>query len=228
MITITNNYFENALRIEENSFCHVVIENPSLYRRFLSDLDKSISDEEDCFGVKDDGKESALSSIAFLVKHPLFIDIDEKKLSTVIQKDIASQMNEEGIQGFKELLNQIENWITSISLEYDVPVSYNSSLSPAALLKAFSVSSSKYENGFVEEFIYQIKKVAMTYGKKLFIVLNAQDVFCPQELETIFQELMRHGIYLLLCSGRSPMSFAKSERIILLDKDLAELHLHVN
>lgn len=226
MISIMNNFFEETLKIGNDFFYHIVIENPGIYRNFVRQLNDSISNSESFFEVKENGNRVELSSIAVLVKNPLFMDIDEKKLSTTIQKNIASQINDEEIQAFKRILGDINEWITTVSIGYDVPISFNTNLSPAAFLKAFSVSSSECNADFVELFIHQIKKLAMTLNKKLFIVLNARDSFWPDEMEMIFHELNRHDIHILFCSGHSSNSFSDSEKVILIDKDLAELHLH--
>lgn len=65
----------------------------------------------------------------------------------------------------------------------------------------------------------------MVFNKKLFIVLNAQDAFWLNEMETVFQKLNRHDISVTFCSAHCSKDFSESERVILVDKDLAELHL---
>lgn len=228
MIYISHPLFEKRLSIGKDYFYHIVIENCVAYRNFLTELEKQVLGLSESFGVKEKEKNVELSKIAVFVKTPLFWEIDEKKVSTTVQKDIASKLSENDIQRYRNILDEINEWINSIGVDYDVPVTCDTDIPVASFLKTFSVTSSSQTNDYVELFVNQVKKVAMVLRKKLFFVMNAHDIFDSGEIETIFQELNRHEISILFLSAHAPKRFSSSEKIILIDNDLAELHLHTD
>ncbi len=226
MRKIFSRYFDETLELNSDGFYHIVIEKKKTYREFLLELMDQINGEGECLVLKNNDKEIELSKSAILIKNPVFWEIDEKKVSTLVQKDIVMSLCEERISEYKKLLADINRWINAICLDYSLPISYDAELSVSSFLKAFSVSSPSQSEGFLEQFISNIKRMASIFKKDLFFVVNAYDVFDEKEIETIFQEMKRNEINVIFVSAHKPNSYSSSEKMIYIDCDLAELHLH--
>ena len=226
MMKIFSRYFEETLELGSNHFYHLVIERPKTYRKFLLELMDQINDDGECLILKNGEKEIDLAKAAILIKNPVFWEIDEKKVSTVVQKDIVANLGEERIAEYNNLLADINRWIDSICLDYSLPISYEAELPVSSFLKAFSVSSSSTSEDFLEQFIADIIRMSSVFKKNVFFAVNAHDVFDENEIETIFQELKMNEINILFVSAHKPNAYSASEKMILIDSDLAELHLH--
>lgn len=226
MKKIFSHYFDEVLNLDCSGFYHLVIERPKTYRKLLLELMDQINGEGECLVLKDGDKEMDLGKSAILIKNPVFWEIDEKKVSTIVQKDIVASLGEERIAEYNELLADINRWVNSICLDYSLPISYETDLPVSSFLKAFSVSSSSTNENFLEQFIADIVRMSSVFKKDLFFAINAYDVFDETEIETIFKELKSHEISVVFISAHKPIAFSPSEKTILIDSDLAELHLH--
>ncbi len=226
MKKLFSRYFEETLLLSGDHFYHLVIERQKTYREFLLSLSRQIEEVGDCLTIKECDKEIELAKCAVLVKNPVFWEVDEKKVSTIVQKDIVNSLSEERTAEYKSLLSDINRWINSICLDYSLPISYEADLSLQSFLKAFSVSSSFSKEDFLEQFIFDIQRISTIFKKDLFFIINAYDVFDEKEVETIFQEMKRNEINVIFISAHKPKEYSTSEKTILIDFDLAELHLH--
>ncbi len=226
MMKVFSRYFEETLELGSDRFFHVVIESPKVYRKFLLELMNQINGDGECLTLKNEDKEIDLAKAAALIKNPVFWEIDEKKVSNVVQKDIVASLGEERIAEYNNLLADIYRWMNSICLDYSLPISYETELPVSSFLKAFSVSSSTPNEDFLEQFVADIIRISSVFKKNVFFVVNAHDVFDENEIETIFQELKRNEISIVFVSAHKPGGYSASEKVVLIDSDLAELHLH--
>ena len=226
MMKVFSHYFEETLELGSDHFFHVVIESPKVYRKFLLELMNQINGDGECLTLKNGDKEIDLAKAAALIKNPVFWEIDEKKVSSVVQKDIVANLGEERIAEYNNLLADISRWMNSICLDYSLPISYEAELPVSSFLKAFSVSSSSSNEDFLEQFIADIIRISSVFKKNVFFVANARDVFDESEIETIFQELKRNEISIVFVSAHKTSGYSASEKMVLIDSDLAELHLH--
>ncbi|MFA6861424.1 MAG: type II-A CRISPR-associated protein Csn2 [Bacilli bacterium] len=211
--------------LSKTEFFNLVIESPIFYRQYLQGLKNQLDNKDPFLLEYENDKEIELSSDAFLVSNPLEITIDEKKMNTAIQKEIAGKITISQKEDFEKLQKEINDYIESISLDYPLPVSFDMDFSLLTLLKSISLQTSDDFPNFLEYLINQIKKISFVLKYKTFFIVNLHDYLSNEEMISFIKEMDSLEIGCVLLSSHLPLSKLPNEYIIRIDNDLAELHI---
>lgn len=213
--------------LSKNKHFNLVIENPLFFREFLNGLTNQIDNDDPFFLFYKDDKEDSLKKHGFLVLNPMKIEIDDKKINGLIQKDIASKVGEDKKVEFEELINRINEYLKSITYDYPVPVTFDMDLSLASFLKAISASAVSEYDSFLEYLINQVKKISFILKSDVFFFLNLHDYLSENEFHQFEEEMSKLEVDYVLISSHKPLVKPDDEFVIEIDRDLCELHIDV-
>lgn len=226
MITIKNNLFERPIQLDESFLLSIVIENKKDFRNFLLALKSQLSDDNGLFQMYVDGIEKPFNKNVYLVTDPLFFDIDDKKSSTIVQKGILSSLSDEQKESFNSILCLMEKWLNETTLNAEFKVEYNNDINISDILKMFSVKFSKTSDNIIEFFIKNIIITSIISKTKIFFVTNLSHFFNNDELEIIYKELLMNDIHLILLESDYEFDKVVFKKTLIVDKDLAEIHIN--
>lgn len=222
---IKSNKFDKNLNLEDNEFYSIVIENPSFYRKFYYGLkDQLENGVEYLLYTNEKDKKATLQKDAMLIDNPMFIEIDEKKFNGLVQKNIANNQSPEEKERYQELLLAINNYVSSIIYDHSLPLSFDDEMSLSSFLKAINLSIANNSDGFIENFIFQLREMSCVFGYKIFFVMNLYDSFSTEEIENVYKELSLLDIKMINISSHLNKHAISNEFVIYIDEDLAELH----
>lgn len=216
---------EQAINLSGKEFYSIIIENQSFLRTFLYQLESDVNGVEDNFLYRDGEKELKLSKDAFIVWNPLKPEIDERKLDTIIQKDVAIHITPNQAEEYQLLLQKINEYINSLSYSYPIPLSFQSELTLQSFLKAMALSPSEEPENYLERLVFQIKKIAFGFGFKIFFFLNLHDFLSKSEMELFIKELRLLELSPIFILSHKSNYKIDSEYRILIDEDLCELNI---
>lgn len=225
MITLTHPRIETEIQLDREHLYEIVIESPVFLRKFLLSLERQICDDEPFLQAYEKGKPVLLSKKAVLVHSPLFFENDDKKITTAIQKDVISKIGDEAKTQFVDLMKKINEWLESVVINYDLPITYENDLEMSSFLKAFSLGSEEIRDSPVENVTSRIKRISLVGKRSIFFFLNARDFFTSEEIGFIFHELALSEVEMVLLSSHESGERMSFERKIIIDKDLAELNV---
>ena len=226
MISINNKLFDEPLTIDNETLLTVVIEDKKTYRYFLNSLKNQLLNDTEEFELYYDGQMKLFNKYVYLISDPLFFELDDKKTNSFIQKETVSSLTEEQIYNYKDIIRSINDWIKEATINLDFSVEYSEEMDIATFLKSFNLRISKSINKDVELFLKNIKILSFVTKAKIFFITNLHQFFDKNELEIILKELLLNDIRVV--SVESSLIFEKSSKdhFILIDKDLAELHIN--
>ena len=141
MKVLKHQYIDQDIELGNGSIYNLVIQNPQYLRRFLYSLEEQIDDGDDFFLLAEKGKQKDLSKEGFIIWNPLKIEVDQKKLDTIIQKDLAVHTTQSQKEEYQLLLQKINEYIESLSFSYSLPLTFQSELTLQNFLNAISFST---------------------------------------------------------------------------------------
>lgn len=226
MISINNKLFDEPLTIDNETLLTIVIEDKKTYRYFLNSLKNQLINDTEEFELYYDGQMKIFNKNIYLITDPLFFELDDKKTNSFIQKETVSSLTEDQIYSYKNIIQSINDWMKEVTINLDFSVEYSEEMDISTFLKSFNLRISKSVNKDVELFLKNIKILSFVTRTKIFFISNLHQFFNKNELEIIFKELLLNDIRIV--SLESSLIFEKSskDRFVLIDKDLAELHIN--
>lgn len=224
MMNVKFPYIEETLRLNPDFFYHIVIENPAEYRKVLAAIQNQIDNDEEYLLCYQDDKEVKVSKEFFLISDLMHVPLDEKKINTLIQKDIASSINVQQKEEFETLMNRIGDYLLSLNIQYPLPLSYDSDLTLASFLKAIGLSAETDYDSYLSYLIGEIKKISFAFRIQNFILVNLHDFLNEEELFQFHEEMNKLEIKFIILSSHKPIGKSDAEYLIEIDPDLCELH----
>lgn len=225
MIILKHKDIDKDIIFNKREIYNLVIEDPKYLRIFLNKLLIQINDGEEFFLPYNNDTLFSLKNISTIVYSPFLLNIDEKKATTLIQKNIANQLNYEQDEEYKILIQELNEFILDKIVDYPIKLEFNMDLPYANLLKTLSLSYSEEILDDVERFIQNIKVLNTVFGIKIFFLINLKDYFNLEEIQIIYKELKKLDIDFVLLSNNYKKEKLTEEYIVIIDKDLCEIHI---
>ena len=224
MMEIKHRLIEKKIQFDFETVYYLCIENIQFYRRLTYLCSNGIGNE-DTFMLFNNDEQLQADKTIFFIDNPLKIDFDEKKLNLTIQKDVANSIDVTENENFLILLNQISEYIESISYDYPLNISYDSEMTLPAFLKAFSLGYSVKTDDYLTTLVEKIKILSSVFKYKVFILLNLCDYLTEEEFLSFVEEMRKLEVYFFVLSSHLPIYKIDEEFIIRIDNDLCELHI---
>lgn len=225
MRVLTHKNIEQEFNLDDKYFYNLVIENPKFLREIISGLQDQLDNGTETFIYLNGMDELKLEKEGFLILNPYLIEMDEKKVDLLVQKDISGHQDSTEKDAYQSLLKKIKEYLDNLVYDYDLPLTYNDAPTLAAFLKSFSLSvNSEYES-FLEYILVQLKKIHRVFGYSFFFIYNLHDLLTDEELTQLMYEAKKEEITIFLLSSHRPLHLNSNEFIVEIDEDLAELHI---
>ena len=228
MIEIKHVLFDEPIVIDGTKLLNLVIEDKRIFRKFLIQLNNEIENDSEHFALYRDGKESSLSKNLFLIVNPLFLEIDEKKVNTIIQKDLVKTISDEQETQYNEIMSSLYKWLNDVKLNSDVAIEIDEEIPMNTIFKNFNLSLIGRNENDIEYFVERIKAVSKVFNTKYFVFVDLHFYFNKEEIDIIYSELLKHDIYFFVISSQKSNEILHYEKFIIIDNDLAEIHQNVD
>lgn len=216
---------EKEIEFNESTNYYLCIENPRFYREFISDVDTKSDDSDKKVFLEENNKRLKIEKNLFLIHDPLSTELDEKKLNASIQKDLATSVDSQENEKYLSLINEINDYIDSISYDYPLHLSYDSERGLSAFLKAFSIHYESNTNDILISRLENIKILSSVFNYKTIIIRNLADYLTQEELNMFFKECRKLETDILVLSSHLPNYDFDNKFIIRIDSELCEIHI---
>lgn len=225
MRVLKHEKIEKEIEFNESTNYYLCIENPRFYREFISDVDAESDDSDKKVFLEENNKLLKIEKNLFLIHDPLSTELDEKKLNASIQKDLAASVDSQENEKYLSLINEINDYIDSISYDYPLHLSYDSERGLSAFLKAFSIHYESNTNDILISRLENIKILSSVFNYKTIIIRNLADYLTQEELNMFFKECRKLETDILVLSSHLPNYDFDNKFIIRIDSELCEIHI---
>jgi len=216
---------DEKIYLSNNTLYNIVIENPHYLRTFVQKILNQIETGEEYLLCFDKLKEIDISKQMYLNTNPFTFEIDEKKASLAIQKDMVSKITHEQNEKYLILINEINDFISEIILDYPIALEYNSEISLSNLFKTISLTYVNNCESFLESMLLKIKVLYSIFHISIFIFLNIHDYLDTSEIDLLYREMIKLELTMILISSNAPKEKITEEYLVIIDKDLCEIHV---
>lgn len=223
---IVNENIETIIELNKECFYSLVLENQVYYREFLNKIVKQINEKEEFLLLYDKGEKLDFSKEVCFIESSFNMNIEEKKLSNYIQKDIVKNLKDIDKEKFNELVLKINEYLKEITFDYDINLNFNDNISINDFIKSYDIKADFDEENFLLTFINKVKSLRILINKNIFIFNNLHLYFTKEEIETIKDEMNKLEIYFINISSFN-LDLASNEKVIIIDKDLCEITLNI-
>ena len=210
---------EKSIEFNRERNYYLCIENPRFYRETIFDISK-IANDESLFLLYEDRKSLSLKKEIYFIRDPMDLMMDEKKLNTIIQKELSASLDAQEKERYLLLLNEIGDFISSISYDYPLRLTYDSEMPLVSFLKSFSLGYESQKEEPLVDLLSGIRILSSIFNYHVFIIQNLMDYLTNEEANLFFSEIRRLEVDVLVFSSHLPIYDFDDESIIRIDDDL--------
>ena len=153
------------------------------------------------------------------------LNLNERRLMTALHKEAGLLAHSEKLYiQTAQMKACLTDWLTSLELEMDYPITYDGEIEVSAVLKA---ANFQFDTGGIDlpgQLERYIQIVTDFSKMKLIIFVNLHSLLSSDELDQLYRSARYRKARLLLLESRLPLYEHADERRFVVDKDLCELY----
>ncbi len=218
MMCLVHSRSNIKLEIEEGKISILVIENPSIMREVLLELEVQLQGESGDFVLSADYEPVSIHKNLVLVKDPLAIDCNDKKILTKLYQNIADEEKVKYCIERDKFDEAYLEYLRELCLLSPLPLVYDQRLSLAELLKTAHVVIDHTIENYVESLWLYIKVMGDLLHIKVFAFVNLKCFLSNDELNLLYKQCYyEQKLLLLIESYDSP--YRTDEKKCIVDVD---------
>ena len=218
MMCLANFRSNIKVDIEEGKVSVLVIENPSIMRNILLELEAQLQGESGNFVLSADYEPVSIHKNLVLVKDPLNIDCNDKKILTKLYQNIADEEKMHNSTERDKFDVAYLEYLKELCLLSPLPLAYDERLSLAELLKIAHVVIDHAARNYVENLWLYIKVMGELLHIKVFAFVNLKCFLSNDELNLLYKQCFYEQKLLLLIESYD-LPFRTDEKKCIVDVD---------
>lgn len=218
MICLAHSKGNIKIDVEEGKTSVLVIENPIAMREFLFELEEQLQGEPGDFVLSADYEPISIGRNLVLVKDPLNVDCNEKKILMKLYQNIV---DEEKMQYHMERDNFDKaylEYLRELCLLSPLPLAYDERLSLGELLKCAHVIIDNTVGSYIDNLWNYISVMGELLHIKVFAFVNLKCFLSDEELDLLYKQCFYEQRMLLLIESHDTLS-RMDEKKYIVDSD---------
>lgn len=217
MRCVHSEYFLD-LQWKECETIHLVVENPSLMAKIVSELKRMAKGEEGTFIFSDEGKEMKFDKSIEMIVDPFSLDFNSRQ---IVSKLYSELLKSEDIFVLEraEINSKILCYLERIAagLAYDT-ISFDLNLDVTKLLKMYDVKINPECLSLVEELTEYIKIMSLLLKKRVIILVNIKSYLSFDDICQLKRMALYYNVNLVLIDNLEGQ-FQEDDIVYIIDKD---------
>lgn len=206
--------------IEEGFVSTIVIENQSVFSKFVNDIYNQIDGYDGDVVLSDNSKIIELRKKAELVTQFIPFEVNKKDLLTKMYADLKLKaVNEVNYQKTQELIGGIYNFLYEISEEMDNIVTMNLPDDISGLLKIFDLRIADDDMSLSEKIIEYMTAVNRYKGEKVFFFVNLRSYLTDNQTRELFENIVLEKMYAYFIENKE-YTRLENEKVVIVDEDM--------
>ena len=225
MMRLAHSSLHFVIPFEENQIPVLVVEEQALFRSLVQEVISQTQGEKGNFVLSDDWVPIPIDKNLLSVTDVFSLNLNERRLMTALHKEAGLLAHSEKLYiQTAQMKAYLTDWLTSLELEMDYPITYDEEIDITSLLKAINF---QFDTGGIElpgQLERYIQIVNEFSKMKLIIFVNLHSLLRLDELDQMYRSARYRKARLLLLESRLPLYEHADERRFVVDKDLCELY----
>ena len=213
---------ESVIKFNNGTFPSIVIENPSLFFRFIDDLHRQSCGDDGPVVLSVDEKPIPVSGNLDLLTDFFSFEINQKTLLNKILAKMEKQaVNQEFYERSQQVLGSIEKLIYDLAFQNDLELEPER-LSISSLLKSAGIQLKEDYPDLAEKLLVYMDLMNDNGFASVFVFVNLRSVLDDAALELFTESCCRKEHNILLIDNKVYKKLPREERL-LIDNDLCEI-----
>ena len=213
---------ESVVKFNNGTFPSLVIENPSLFFRFIDDLHRQSCGEDGPIVLSVDEKPISVSGNLDLITDFFSFEINQKTLLNKILAKMEKQaVNQEFYERSQQILGSIEKLIYDLAFQNDLELEPER-LSISSLLKSAGIQLKDDYPDLAEKLLVYMDLMNYNGLASVFVFVNLRSFLDDAALELFTESCCRKEHNILLIDNKVYKKLSREERL-LIDNDLCEI-----
>ena len=201
----------------------LVIENPLLYRDFVSGMMAQQNGMDGTFVLSCEDEIVDFHKNAEMITDVFCLDpCENKKIVNAIQRELAAIANHEIPHELAELHGRIHAILSNVIFSCGLDLTFDEINDISPIIKLYNVRPDTEGNSLLEMLLFYIELCEKYLKKKLFIILNLHACCSREELDCFFKDAVYHKYKILLLETHIE-DISKYEKVLIVDKDMCEI-----
>ena len=222
---LRTDYIENEIKIGTEDIAVIEIENKKYFYRLVSDL-YSISRGEKIDSIKfyDDSINEISNQSIQIINDYFNLDLEGKKVSSELQKNIISSIDEKAMQDLVSSYKKIYNSFNKVLHNIDLPLVMLQDFSPEVFIKALKVSIEKRDE-LLENLLLLIDINKILNLQQIIFFINLKQYLSLEELKELYKYAIYYCVPIVLIDSQTYGTTADYEKKLIIDENLDEFVL---
>ena len=213
---------ESVVKFDNGTFPALVIENPSLFFRFIDDLHHQSCGEDGPVVLSVDEKPIPVPGNLDLITDFFSFEINQKTLlNKILAKMETPAMNQEFYERSQQILGSIEKLIYDFAFQNDLEL-VPERLSISSLLKSAGIQLKEDYPDLAEKLLVYMDLMNDNGLASVFVFVNLRSFLDDAALELFTESCCRKEHNILLIDNKVNKKLSREERL-LIDNDLCEI-----
>lgn len=218
MMCLAHSGINIKVDIEEGKVSVLVIENPFIMREVLFELEAQLQGESGDFVLSIGYEPVSISKNLILVKDPLNIDCNDKKILAKLYQNIAAEEKLQYCMEKDKFDKAYLEYLRELCLLSPLPLIYDERLGLTELLKSAHVMIDHTTGNYVENLWHYIKVMGDLLHIKVFAFVNLKSFLSNEELDLLYKQCFyEQKLLILIESHDSP--FRTDEKKCIVDAE---------
>ena len=200
----------------------LVIENKSLFVRFVSDLFAQENGMDGKSVLSQNGKIINIGKCLEIHSQFVPFDINKKSLITRLCSKMENiALNGEEYEETMELMMQLERFFLGLACKLDGEIVFQK-LNISSIIKSIGVAFENECDNICEKLLNYMELVSNYEQEKLFVFVNLRSYVEDEMLYQLFDTILRKGYHVLMIDN-AEYEHLDNEKRIIIDSDLCEI-----
>ena len=225
MIIMSSQLFSFELKVKEEKFNTLVVENKVLFRRIIKSInDQILGDEGDDISSKDYTPIDFYGNVE-LILNPFNLDCNSKKTQSKISSELKKIIHNSSYENRINIITTEFNKIASdLVQEFSFPSITNNEIESSNILKLLSFQIEPRDELLSVIIDYCNTKI-LSEGIKVFVFVNLKTFLSIIEFETLLNQFIYDKIpAIFIESSIKNEELTSLENVFIIDEELCEIY----
>ncbi len=215
---------EKHLEFKENRVNVLVVENSGMLFRLADELRRQIEGEDGTFALSEGGELLNISKEVELITDVFSLNLNERTSINRLLSSLAGYaQSAEMINRSRELQNVLSEYLSELTHNEELPVSFAKEINMQNLLKALGVEFESDYDSLCEKLLVYMRIMNRYFQKKVFVLVNLKTFVGEEELKDFYQNAFYEKLHLLLLESTERGNMGETEEVTVIDKDMCEV-----
>ena len=215
---------EKHLEFKENRVNVLVVENSGMLFRLADELRRQIEGEDGTFALSEGGELLNISKEVELITDVFSLNLNERTSINRLLSSLAGYaQSAEMINRSRELQNVLSEYLSELTHNEELPVSFAEEINMQNLLKALGVEFESDYDSLCEKLLVYMRIMNRYFQKKVFVLVNLKTFVGEEELKDFYQNAFYEKLHLLLLESTERGNMGETEEVTVIDKDMCEV-----